>query len=64
MFQQSELARACANLACPNRPGEGTFTIVETREPVVGGHRPIRLFMCAPCAEGLRIAIERQGVSQ
>jgi hypothetical protein len=43
----------CANLACPNKPHEGQFTLLETEGNAVGGHRPIRLWMCHPCAAAL-----------
>ena len=43
----------CANTACPNRAHEGKFVMIETRELVVGGHRPLRFLMCAPCASAL-----------
>jgi hypothetical protein len=44
------LPRHCANLTCPNKPDEGRFVLLETEEAIVGGHRPIRLWMCSPCA--------------
>jgi hypothetical protein len=47
------LPRHCANLACPNKPDEGRFVLLETEEAIVGGHRPIRLWMCSPCAHVL-----------
>jgi hypothetical protein len=47
------LPDCCANLACPNKPHEGLFTLLETPTDVVGGHRPIRLWMCHPCAAAL-----------
>lgn len=40
-------------MACSNRAHEGQFVLVETPTAVVGGHRPIRLFMCSPCAYAL-----------
>lgn len=43
----------CANLACPNRSNQGRFDVVITHTDVVGGHRPLVLFLCAPCAEAL-----------
>jgi len=45
----------CANLTCPNRVGEGAWEIVATDEPVVGGHRPLMLSMCGPCATAFRV---------
>ncbi|MFY1620087.1 hypothetical protein [Micromonospora sp. WMMD736] len=59
-FQHIGLPMACANLACPNKPGEGHFVLIETRESVVGGHRPIRLYICAPCAAGLLAALTKE----
>lgn len=47
------LPHRCSNLLCPNKPHEGTFVLVETEEPVVGGHHGLRLYMCAPCADAL-----------
>lgn len=44
----------CANLSCPNKVGEGKFTVLRTEGNVVGQHRPVTLAMCAPCAEALR----------
>lgn len=40
----------CANAACPNRMGEGTFTRVITSQPVVAGVRHLELLLCMPCA--------------
>jgi hypothetical protein len=47
------LPDCCANLACPNKPHEGQFTLLETEGDAVGGHRPIQLWMCHPCAAAL-----------
>ena len=47
------LPQHCANIACPNKPHEGLFTLLETNTDVVGDHRPIRLWMCNPCAAAL-----------
>ena len=47
------LPQHCANIACPNKPHEGQFTLLETNTDVVGDHRPIRLWMCNPCAVAL-----------
>jgi hypothetical protein len=48
----------CANIECPNGPGEGPFVIVTLgRGNVVGGHRPLRLFLCHPCADALNEVI-------
>jgi len=44
----------CGNVECPNKPGEGPFVIVTLgRGNVVGGHRPLRMFLCMPCANAL-----------
>jgi hypothetical protein len=43
----------CANFVCPNKPHEGQFILLETEGDAVGGHRPIRLWMCHPCAAAL-----------
>lgn len=43
----------CANLACPNRPEEGRFVLVQTERPVVAQHRPLMFYVCAPCAEAM-----------
>jgi hypothetical protein len=44
----------CANVECTNKPGEGPFVIVTLgRGNVVGGHRPLRMFLCSPCADAL-----------
>lgn len=44
----------CGNIDCPNRPESGPFMLVTIGEGnVVGGHRAFRLFLCAPCANGL-----------
>lgn len=48
-----ELPSRCANLECPNRPEEGRFVLVESGGLDVGGHRRLRLWMCAPCADAL-----------
>ena len=53
---QGRRVERCANEACPNKAHEGQFVVIETTEPVVGGHRPIRLTMCVPCADVLREA--------
>lgn len=43
----------CTNRMCPNRAHEGGFAAVTTRGNVVGGHRPLVLLLCAPCAAAL-----------
>lgn len=41
----------CANLACPNEVDQGGFTLIQSTDFVaVGGHRPVQLWMCQPCA--------------
>ena len=47
----------CANAACPNRVHSGQFTVIESPDALVGGHRPLRLHMCGPCATALRDAL-------
>jgi hypothetical protein len=47
------LPENCANLTCPNKVGEGAFKLLETEGDAVGGHRPIRLWMCQPCAAAM-----------
>lgn len=48
------LPDGCANLACPNETGGGHFTFVQSLDPAaVGGHRPVQLWMCHPCATAL-----------
>jgi hypothetical protein len=54
VFRSTPLSPDCANLACSNKQGEGAFAITETEANVVGGHRPIRLLLCAPCSEALK----------
>lgn len=53
----------CANSACPNQPHEGRFTVIETNGPVVGGHRPLRLVMCSPCASALTAIVTPETVT-
>lgn len=43
----------CANAVCPNKPGEGRFVTVASGAPIVGGHRPLVLILCAPCASAM-----------
>lgn len=50
----SAIPQECANLACRNRLGEGAWDVVTTDQAVVGGHRPLILSMCGPCANALR----------
>lgn len=48
------LQNSCANVECPNRPGEGAFALVSIGDgPIVGGHREFRLLLCSPCADAL-----------
>ncbi|MDT8915812.1 hypothetical protein [Amycolatopsis sp. PS_44_ISF1] len=60
MLAAVEMPNYCANSACRNRPGEGRFVLMQTGEPVVGGHRDLRLWMCAPCADALRTLVNRR----
>lgn len=53
LMRATPLPDRCANTACRNKPGEGKYVIVESDGNVVGGHRPLRLMMCAPCATAL-----------
>lgn len=53
----------CANVSCPNKVGEGRFTVVRTEENVVGGARPVILVMCSPCAEAMRKMIMEHHIS-
>lgn len=50
----------CVNAACPNRAHEGEFVVMESEANVVGGHRPIRLLMCSPCASAF-VEVSKKG---
>lgn len=54
----------CANLTCPNRAHQGSFAIVATEDNVVGGHRPLELVLCAPCASALVELISGKGTDR
>lgn len=41
----------CANIACPNRAGQGQFELTVVH---VGGVRDLYLYLCSPCAEELQ----------
>lgn len=49
-FTKTEVLAHCANAACPNKVGQGLFVLLESEENIVGGHRKLKFFMCAPCA--------------
>lgn len=51
------LGAKCANIECPNKTGDGAFSIVQFAEgPIVQGKRNITVLFCAPCAISLRKA--------
>jgi hypothetical protein len=47
------LPHTCANLACPNEVDQGAFVLVESEGDLVGGKRPLRLWLCFPCGSAL-----------
>lgn len=52
------LPMSCANLDCPNAPGEGLFKLVhiEVAVPVSSATAPrrdVRLYLCGPCANNM-----------
>ena len=49
-FADVKSPHRCANEECPNRPDQGQFRLIEAG----GTHRPIRIWLCAPCAEDVR----------
>lgn len=44
---------SCANRICPNRAGEGRFTVMTVHATRARAARDVVLILCAPCAEYL-----------
>lgn len=52
----SKFPNHCANLACPNKPYQGSFDVVETTDKqLVSNSRPIQLYLCSPCARSFLV---------
>lgn len=52
----------CANIACPNKPTEGEFTVIRTDSAVVGDTWPLAFFVCIPCSLALRKLLDQRPI--